>query len=84
MDNLTEFNKKKYNDTYNLIYETTIKQKENGSVTIESLEALLRDQYIYSDLDWLGRGEIKDIVNRATVAALESILFQWKEEAANK
>ena len=80
MDNLTEFNKKKYNDTYILIYKTTMEQKENGSITIESLEALLKDQYIYSELDWLGRGEIKDITNRATVAALESILYQWKEE----
>ncbi len=84
MDNLTEFNKKKYNNTFDLIYKTTMEQKENGSITIESLKALLRDQYVYSDLDWLGRGEIKDIINRATVAALESILYEWKEELKNK
>ncbi|MFO7887163.1 MAG: hypothetical protein R6U59_02510 [Eubacteriales bacterium] len=83
MDNLTEFNRKKYDDTFDLIYKTTMEQKENGSITIESLEALLRDQYIYSDLDWLGRGEIKDIVNKATIAALETILSKWKEELKN-
>ncbi len=80
MENLKKFNREKYDETFNLIYKTTMKQKEKGSITIESLENLLRDQYIYSDLDWLGRGEIKDITNRATIAALESILFEWKEE----
>jgi flagellar motor component MotA len=84
MNNLKEFYRKKYNETFNLIYKTTMKQKEKSSINLESLENLLRDQYIYSDLDWLGRGEIKDITNRATVAALESILFEWKEELKNK
>ena len=84
MENLKKFNREKYDETFNLIYKTTMKQKENGSISIESLENLLRDQYIYSELDWLGRGEIKEITNRATVAALETILTKWKEELRNK
>jgi len=83
LDNLKEFSKEKYDETFDLIYKTTKKQKEDGKINIESLENLLRDQYIYSDLDWLGRGEIKDIKNKATVAALETILFEWKEELEN-
>lgn len=84
MDNLADINEKEYYDTFDVIYKTTLNQKENGFISIESLEALLQDQYIYSDLDWLGRGEIRDIINQATIAALETILFDWKEELKNK
>lgn len=75
-----DYNEKKYNETFDLIYNSIMRQKENGEISIESLEALLRDQYVHSDLDWIGRGEIKNTIIQATIAAIEAILFDWKAE----
>ena len=80
MDVLDEYNKKKYDETFELTYKSFMEQKNNGTISIESLEALLNDQYIYNDQDWLGRGELKFIKNKATIAAIETILIDWKTE----
>lgn len=79
MDEYNQYLEKKYKETYDVIYKTTMKQVKEGKATKESVEALLRDQYIFCDQDWLGRGEIKDTVNQATIAALETILVNWSE-----
>lgn len=78
MDSTKDFLEKKYKDTFEVIYNSTMQQIKDGKQSIESVEALLRDQYIYSDQDWLGRGEIKDTIIQATIAALEVILLKLK------
>lgn len=84
MDSIKEFNEKKYDEVFELVHNSLKEQKEKGTITIESLESLLHDQYIFSDLDWLGRGEIKHIKNKATIAAIEIVLVDWREEFKDK
>ena len=76
MDYLDE----KYNETFDVMYDSLIEQKKKGLIDLEELRALLRDQYIFHDHDWLGRSEAKNVTNNATIAAIETVIYEWKEE----
>ena len=55
-----------------------LQQLTDPDFTIEDLEAQLRDAYILQGNGWTGKGELKDIVESATIAAYEHILAEWK------
>ncbi|EOD01033.1 hypothetical protein [Caldisalinibacter kiritimatiensis] len=72
---------KKYNTTYQNVYNDLKQQKENDpSFTIEKLKELLNTLYINQGNDWLGKGEVKNITTSATISACETLLAEWKEE----
>jgi len=50
--------------------------------TIEDIEGTLKHLYIMDGADWIGRGDVQDIVMAATIAAYEHFAAQWKAELA--
>jgi len=68
-------------------YEETLEQELRGlerrraadpACTIADIECGLRDLYNMEGSDWVGRGELGDIVMQATIAAYERFIFDWK------
>jgi hypothetical protein len=53
----------------------------NTDCTIEDIESLLKSLYKLDGDDWLGRGEVQDIVMSATLAAYEHFIAEWKRAA---
>ncbi|WP_425446341.1 hypothetical protein [Dethiothermospora halolimnae] len=78
---LEEFKKEKYNTTFDNVYSNLNYQRNNDpKYTIEKLEALLESLYTSQGNDWIGKGEIKEVTNNATIAACEQVLAEWKED----
>lgn len=48
--------------------------------TLEDAKAGLEHLYILEGNDWIGRGELGDIVTSATIAAYEHFIFEWQAE----
>ena len=66
-------------------FEGTLKGLENRrrvdpSYTIADARQDLEHQYILEGNDWLGRGELGDIISSATIAAYEHFIFEWESE----
>lgn len=70
-------------------YEEVLEQEHRGlerrrqsdpSCTVEDIEAQLKHLYIMEGADWVGRGELQDIVLAATIAAYERFIADWKAE----
>jgi hypothetical protein len=67
------------------VFETTLRGLERRRVadldfTISDAESALEHLYILEGNDWLGRGELGDIVTSSTIAAYEHFIAQWKGE----
>jgi hypothetical protein len=79
-------------DWRELTYEETFKRELRGlerrrasvPCTIEDIESLLESLYKLDGGNWLGRGEVQDIVMSATIAAHEHFLAEWRHEACAK
>ncbi|GMO27428.1 MAG: hypothetical protein LBG79_08155 [Spirochaetaceae bacterium] len=54
----------------------------DASCDIGSLENLLKGLYIMDGADWLGRGEVQEIILSAQIAAYERFISEWKTGAA--
>lgn len=54
--------------------------KEDPNYSIESLESLLESMYIVQGNDQLGRGSRHDISINATIAAAETVLYEWRKQ----
>lgn len=72
-----------------LKYQETFEQELRGlekrrasdpNCTIEDLEGTLRHLYIMDGSDWIGRGDLQDIILYATIAAYEHFIAEWKLE----
>ncbi|PKL07249.1 MAG: hypothetical protein CVV53_00455 [Spirochaetae bacterium HGW-Spirochaetae-9] len=50
--------------------------------TLADARSALEHQYILDGNDWLGRGELGDIVTSATIAAYELFIAAWQAEIA--
>jgi hypothetical protein len=48
--------------------------------TVQDLEGLLRHLYVMDGSDWVGRGDLQDVVMAATIAAYECFIDRWKAE----
>jgi hypothetical protein len=76
-------------DWRELTYEKTFEQEMRGlerrrvstACTIEEIESLLESLYKLDGDNWLGRGEVQDIVMSATIAAYERFLAEWRRKA---
>jgi len=67
------------------LFESTLKGLENHrrvdpGFTLDDARAALEHQYVLEGNDWLGRGELGDIVSSATIAAYEHFIFEWAAE----
>ncbi|MDR2194078.1 MAG: hypothetical protein LBP19_06380 [Treponema sp.] len=76
-------------DWRELKYEEAFEQEVRGlerrristACTLEEIESLLESLYKLDGDNWLGRGEVQDIVMSATIAAYEHFLAEWRREA---
>jgi hypothetical protein len=74
--------------TYNETFEQELRGLErrkasDPSCTIADLEGVLQHLYHMDGADWVGRGEVQDIIMAATIAAYESVIAQWKKSQNN-
>jgi len=68
------------------IFEGTLRGLENRrkadkGFTAADAKSFLTHLYILEGNDWLGRGELGDIVASATVAAYEHFIEEWNAES---
>jgi hypothetical protein len=70
--------------TYNKTFEQEVRGLERRRAStvcaIEEIESLLESLYKLDGGNWLGRGEVQDIVMAATIAAHEHFLAGWRME----
>jgi hypothetical protein len=67
------------------VFESSLKGLENRrrvdkSFTLDDAKSSLNHLYILEGNDWLGRGELGDIVASATIAAYEHFIHEWGAE----
>ena len=67
------------------VFESMLKGLQNRrridpEFTLGDAQSALEHQYILDGNDWLGRGELGDIVTSATIAAYELFIAEWRAE----
>jgi len=70
----------------NEVFESSLKGLENRKrvdpgFTLSDACSALEHLYVLEGNDWLGRGELGDIVTSATIAAYEHFIFEWRGES---
>ena len=69
----------KYEDTFaQELRGLERRRKADPLCKVEDIEGVLEHLYIMDGADWLGRGEVQDIIMAATIAAYEHFIAQWK------
>lgn len=68
-------------------FESTVSGLENRrrvdpSFTLDDAVSALDHLYVLEGNDWLGRGELGDIVTSATIAGYEHFIFEWRAALA--
>lgn len=71
------------------VFESTLRGLQNRrrndpGFSLEELKSSLEHLYILEGNDWLGRGELGDIVTSATIAAHERFLHDWLAGLADR
>lgn len=75
---MEDYREKIYEDTLNNVCkEMRLRKQNDPQFTKEELEGVLRSLYVDQGNDWVGRGEIRDIINEATICACELVLAEW-------
>ncbi len=64
-------------------FESTVSGLENRRrvdpcFRLEDAVSALEHLYVLEGNDWLGRGELGDIVTSATIAGYEHFIFEWR------
>jgi hypothetical protein len=70
----------KYNETFEQEVLGLERRRASTSCAIEDIEGLLNHLYKLDGDNWIGRGEVQDIVMSATIAAHEHFLAEWKKK----
>jgi hypothetical protein len=71
---------KKYAEVLESEYKGLERRRElERGLEKASIERQLKDLYVQEGNDWLGRGELGDIVLTATIAAYERFVHDWKD-----
>jgi len=78
----TDWRERKSEETF----ESSLKGLENRrkidpGFSLEDARSALEHLYILEGNDWLGRGELGDIVTAATIAAYEHFIADWRKES---
>jgi hypothetical protein len=68
---------------YKEVFEQEIRGLERRKAsdincTAADLEGVLQHLYYMDGADWVGRGEVQDIIMAATIAAYEQFIAEWK------
>ena len=71
------------NEKYQTTFEEELRALERRSVLdktfcITEIEGTLETLYLSDGSDWLGRGELQDIILSAAIAAHEHFITEWK------
>lgn len=71
---------------YSEVFEGTLRllvlrRERDAEFGIGDAERILGHLYVSDGNDWIGRGELGDIVMSATVAAYEYFVSEWKRES---
>ncbi|NDL68289.1 hypothetical protein [Anaerotalea alkaliphila] len=72
---------KKYEETFDKVYNNLSHQKKNDkNFSKEDIRNLLESMKIYEGMDKDGRGVVFETTQAATVAALTRLVVEWEEE----
>ena len=68
---------------YDEVFEQELRGLErrrnvDPNCTVKDLEGVLEHLYIMDGADWIGRGEVQDIIMAATIAAYEHFIAEWR------
>ena len=68
------------------IFESTLKgletrKQKDRNFTLQTAKAELDHLYIQDGNNWLGRGELGDLVVSATIAAYEHFIAEWRHQS---
>lgn len=80
---ITDWQENKRRETF----ESTVaglenRRKVDPSFTLKDAVSALDHLYVLEGNDWLGRGELGDIVTSATIAGYEHFIFEWRATLA--
>lgn len=53
---------------------------EDASFRPDDVRGVLKHLYVQDGNDWVGRGELQDLIMAATIAAHESFLATWERD----
>ena len=71
----------KYRETFEQeLRGLEMRRASDPNCTIEDLEGTLKHLYIMDGSDWIGRGDLQDVILYATIAAYEHFIMEWKAE----
>ena len=78
---MEDYREQLFDETFeNVCGDMKRRRDKDPRFTKEEMEGLLKALRIHHGNDWEGRGEIRDIINEATIAACELVLSEWQNE----
>jgi len=70
-----------YQQSFDNVTRHIKKMKDtDASFTLQELEGMLQAEYVNQGNDWVGRGELYDLRNAATIAAYQMLIAEWEKE----
>jgi hypothetical protein len=70
-----------YQQSFDNVTRHIKKMKDtDASFTLQELEGMLQAEYVNQGNDWVGRGELYDLRNAATIAAYQMLIAEWGKE----
>lgn len=73
-----------FDNSYTSTKENLIERIKKNLISREGVNAELDSLYKYEGLDWIGRGEIKNMSIQGSIAAYQVVLNRWDEWMQNK
>lgn len=78
----TEWKRVSYDEKFDLTLRSLERKRaDDPTFSIDDARGVLRHLYIQDGNDWVGRGELQDIVMQATIDAYEHFIAAWEASA---
>lgn len=72
-----------YRENFDRIHANLAYRRQNDpAFSLQEAEGVLKSLYTMEGNDWLGRGELGDVVMSAQIAAHEAFIHEWKAESS--
>jgi len=72
---------KAYDDAYAQTLSSLERRRaDDPSFGIDDARGILKHLYVQDGNDWVGRGELQDLLLAATIAAHESLIAAWERQ----